>query len=95
MFIVNDPIVEEVRRVREAYAAQFGDDLATMFRDIREHELASGRTVVTPPPKSESEKLARARRVERLLGQIRILRDDIPRETRAEMVQLLEGAAEP
>jgi hypothetical protein len=92
---MNDRIVEEVRRVCEAYAARFGDYLAAMFRDIQEREQASGRRVVAPPPKSESEKLARARRVERLLGQIRMLRDDIPRKTRAEMVQLLEGAAEP
>jgi putative addiction module component (TIGR02574 family) len=34
----NDPIVEEVQRVREAYAARFNYDLDAIFRDIKEKE---------------------------------------------------------
>ena len=36
--IWKDEIVEEVRRVREAYAAQFDYDLKRMFEDLKERE---------------------------------------------------------
>ena len=32
----NDPIVEEVRRVREGYAARFGFDLQRIVEDLRQ-----------------------------------------------------------
>jgi hypothetical protein len=44
-----DPIVEEVRKAREAYAARFNFDLRAMCRDLREKEKNSGRTYVTLP----------------------------------------------
>jgi len=34
-----DPIVEEVRQAREAYAAQFDYDLKRMFEDLQRREL--------------------------------------------------------
>ncbi len=53
-----DPIVEEVRRIRDAHAARFGYDLEAIFRDIKEQErkgghvfvcgVACGDTAVTP-----------------------------------------------
>ena len=46
-----DPIVEEVRQVREQYAAQFNHDLKAICRDLRERENKSGRKVVSLPPK--------------------------------------------
>jgi hypothetical protein len=48
---MNDPIVDEVRRVRDAHAARFHYDLDAIFRDIKEQEKKSGRTFVsfTPP----------------------------------------------
>ncbi len=46
-----DPIVEEVRAVREAYAARFNYDIEAMCRDLREEEARSGREVVSLPPK--------------------------------------------
>jgi hypothetical protein len=46
-----DPIVEEVRRVREAYAASFDYDLERMFEDLRRSQQAEGRPVVSLPPK--------------------------------------------
>ncbi|HEY7427806.1 MAG TPA: hypothetical protein VH682_26480 [Gemmataceae bacterium] len=48
---MNDPIVEEVRRVRDAHAARFHYDLDAIFRDIKEQEKKSGRQFVsfTPP----------------------------------------------
>jgi len=43
---MNDPIVEEVRRVRDAHAAQFNYDLDAIFQDIKEQEKKSGYTFV-------------------------------------------------
>jgi hypothetical protein len=42
-----DPIVEEVRREREEYAARFGHDLQAIFRDLKEQEKRSGRKLVS------------------------------------------------
>jgi len=39
-----DPIVEEVRKVREAHAAQFDYNLDAIYRDLKEQERKSGRT---------------------------------------------------
>ena len=44
--IVNDAIVDEIRRIREAHAAQFNYDLDAMFRDIKERERKCGLTFV-------------------------------------------------
>ena len=46
-----DPIVEEVRRIRDEHAAKFNYDLDAIFRDIKEQEKRSGRTYVSYPPK--------------------------------------------
>ena len=39
---MNHPIVEEVRRIRDAHAARFNYDLDAIFRDLREREKKSG-----------------------------------------------------
>lgn len=39
---MNDPIVDEVRRVRDAHAARFNYDLDAIFQDIKEKERQSG-----------------------------------------------------
>ena len=44
---MNDPIVDEVRRVRDAHAARFNYDLDAIFQDIKEQEKKSGRTFVS------------------------------------------------
>ena len=46
-----DPIVAEVRQVREAYAKQFNYDVDAMVRDLQERQQKSGRTVVALSPK--------------------------------------------
>ena len=46
-----DPIVEEVRRVREDHAAKYGYDLDAICEALRKEQQASGRTVVSLPPK--------------------------------------------
>ena len=38
---MNDPIVDEVRRVRDAHAARFKYDLDAIFLDIKEREKKS------------------------------------------------------
>jgi hypothetical protein len=47
-----DPIVAEVRRIRDQHAAKFNYDLDAIFRDIKEEERKSGDTFVTFPPRS-------------------------------------------
>ena len=39
---MNDPIVDEVRRVRDAHAARFNYDLDAIFLDIKKREKESG-----------------------------------------------------
>ena len=61
----DDPIVEEVRKVREVYAAKFNYDVEAIFQDLKRQERESGRTFVSFPPrrisKSTGGKLARMR----------------------------------
>jgi len=47
----DDPIVNEVRRVREEHAARFGYDLREIYRAVKEQEAASGRTFASYPPR--------------------------------------------
>lgn len=46
-----DPIVEEVRKVREEHAARFDYDLERIFQDLKEQEQKSGRKVVSLSPR--------------------------------------------
>jgi hypothetical protein len=46
---MTDPIVDEVRRVRDAYAARFDYNLDAIFRDIKEQEKKSGREFISFP----------------------------------------------
>ena len=46
-----DPVVEEIRQAREAYAAQFDFDLDAIYEDIKRQERESGRRLVTLPLK--------------------------------------------
>ena len=48
---MNDPIVDEVRRVRDAHAAMFNYDLDAIFKDIKEQEKKSGLKFVSFPPR--------------------------------------------
>jgi hypothetical protein len=49
--MIVDSVVEEVRRIRDAYAQQCGYDLRAMHRDLKEKERQSGRRVVSFPPR--------------------------------------------
>ncbi|VAX09569.1 hypothetical protein MNBD_GAMMA26-357 [hydrothermal vent metagenome] len=49
--MLTDPIVDEVRKVREAHAAKFNYDLEAIFWDLKKREKASGKHFVRLPPK--------------------------------------------
>ncbi len=49
--MLNDPIVEEVREIRRAYAAGFGFDLRAMAADLREKEQEHPQRLVSLSPK--------------------------------------------
>lgn len=43
----NNPIINEVRRVRDEHARKFNYNLAAICADIREHQKICGHVVVT------------------------------------------------
>ena len=46
-----DPIIEEIRGLRELHAAKFNYDLRAICADLKEKEKDYGRRVVSLPPK--------------------------------------------
>jgi hypothetical protein len=46
----NDPIVTEIREVRQKLAAQFNYDLKAIFDDARKRQALSGHEVITLNP---------------------------------------------
>ncbi len=46
-----DEIVEDVRKVREEYAAKFNYDLEAIYQDLKKQEQEGRRKVVSLPPK--------------------------------------------
>jgi len=55
-----DPILEEVRAIRDAYAKQFNYNVEAIYRDLTEQEANNGWEVVSLPPKCiEPEKRAK------------------------------------
>jgi hypothetical protein len=47
----NDPIVEEIRKVRNAHAKKFGYDLRAIAADLTKQQQANKRKVVSLPHK--------------------------------------------
>jgi hypothetical protein len=47
---LKDEIVDEVRAVREAYAARFNFDLAEMYKDLKAKEKRHGRMIAPLEP---------------------------------------------
>lgn len=47
----NDSIVEEIHKIREAYAAKFNFDLDIIFADLKAKEQQSSHVVVKRQPK--------------------------------------------
>ncbi len=56
---MNDPIVDEVRKVREAHASRFNYDLDAIFLDIKRQEKESGCTFTSFPPRKPDPNQAR------------------------------------
>ncbi len=54
----DDPIVEEVRRIRDEYAKQFDYDLRAMADDLREREQEHPERLVSFPAKPPRRKRA-------------------------------------
>ena len=54
-----DPIVEEIRKIRQAHAAKFGFDLDSIFEDFQAKERESGRKTVSRSPKPAKPALPR------------------------------------
>ena len=50
----DDPIVAEVRKARDEYAARFNYDAKAMVRDLRSREGKDGRPVVSLPPRRKA-----------------------------------------
>jgi hypothetical protein len=46
-----DPIVEEVRAIRDAYAKEFDYDANAIYRDLKNQETKTGRKFISLPPK--------------------------------------------
>ena len=55
---MKDPIVDEVRRAREAHAKQFNYDLDAICEDLRKREQASDEPTVSLPAKRITKKKA-------------------------------------
>ncbi len=55
---MKDPIVEEVRRARDAHARQFKYDLDAICEDLRKREKAAACPAVSLPPKRIPKKKA-------------------------------------
>jgi hypothetical protein len=52
----NDPIVEEIRRIRHAHASKFNNDVAAIFEDYRRMAKENGRERVIFPPRRPTAK---------------------------------------
>ncbi len=46
-----DPIVEEVRKARQAHAAKFNYDMKAIFADLKQKEKTCGHRIVSRPPR--------------------------------------------
>jgi hypothetical protein len=47
MKYMTDPIVEEIHKIREEYAAKFDYDVDAMFEDLRQKQSQSNRKIVS------------------------------------------------
>jgi hypothetical protein len=48
--MIDDPIVDEIRRFRDEYAARFNYDLKAMIRDLKQQAKDRGLETVSRPP---------------------------------------------
>ena len=50
------PIVEEVRKARQAHAEKFNYDMEAIFTDLKKREKTCGHRVVSRPPRPRLKK---------------------------------------
>ena len=55
--MIDDPIVEEIRRFRKEHAAKYGNNLQLIVEALREKERLSDRVRLNPGPKLLAEKV--------------------------------------
>jgi len=58
----NDPILEEIHRVREEYAARFNYDLKAIYRDLKTREEQGEFVVVHRSPRAPQVSVAPQKR---------------------------------
>ena len=56
--MAEDPIVSEVRRIRDQLARQYNFDLKAIFADLRERQSSLGSRLVRRPRKAKAEQAA-------------------------------------
>ncbi len=56
--MTKDPIVAQVRKVREAYAEQFNHDIKAICDDLRKWQQETGHTYDLPPKRKKPAKSA-------------------------------------
>jgi hypothetical protein len=54
--VAQDPIVEEIRAIREEFAKEHGYDVKAIVAALQREEAESGLQVISLPPKRLSEK---------------------------------------
>jgi hypothetical protein len=55
--MIDDPIIEEIRRFRKEHAAEYGNNLQRIVEALWEKERRSDRVRLNPGPKRLSEKV--------------------------------------
>lgn len=48
--MIRDPLIDEIRKIREAFAKKHGYDVKAIVRALQEEEVKSGRRTVAPRP---------------------------------------------
>ena len=61
-YAMDDPIVDEVRKARDEYARKFNYDLDAICRDLKKHQDASGRRVVSFAETQDQDKAVKSNR---------------------------------
>jgi hypothetical protein len=54
--MISDPIIEEIRRIRQEHARRFNYDLRAIVDDLRERERQHPERLISLPPKSPRRK---------------------------------------
>lgn len=62
--MAKDPILDELHKARERYAARFKNDLKAIYRDLKANEAASQIIVVSRPPRRPQAKRIVKKRAE-------------------------------